>query len=88
MAAIKKKNFLNLGSAKRQVIWDQIRDEPELQARLTAANFLGMIPGIGNEIGRIASAVLRFSVGVHGVVVFLIGEDPGPELPEATPTVG
>src|SRR5690349_12545572 len=77
VAAIKIKNFLRLGSAKRQVIWDQLRDEPMMEAKVTMKDLFGPI-----------GAILRFSVSGHGVAVFLIGEDPGPELEEATPSVG
>lgn len=75
MPVIKKKNFLNLGPTEQLRWWDDIRGKPELDARLGVGTLIGMIPGAG-EIGRLASSFLRGSVGVHGIVVFLIGDDP------------
>jgi hypothetical protein len=77
MALIKTKNFLRLSAAKRQVVWDQIRDEPYLHTKVTMSDIFGPV-----------GMLLRFSASAHGFAVFLFGDDPGPELPEATPTVG
>lgn len=78
MAAIKKKNVLNLGSVQRRSWWNDIRSKPELALRFKAGDLINVIPGVPDQVGGIVSTFLRFSVGVHGLVVFLIGDDPGP----------
>jgi hypothetical protein len=65
MAVIKVQNFLRLSEAKRTRIWNELRDEPYLQFKVTSGD-LG-IPFLG---------LLRWSVSAHGVVIFLIGDDP------------
>jgi hypothetical protein len=77
MAVIKVKNFLRLGTSKRQVVWDQLRDEALMQKKVTLAD----LPGVGKAL----SLVVKWSVSAHGIVVFLIGDDPGPELDETIP---
>lgn len=61
---IKAKNLLHLDDASRTQVWDALRGLTDVRVKLRD---LMPVPLIGN-----------FSVGVHGVLVALIGDDPNP----------
>lgn len=63
MAAIKKKNILNVSTRKNYVIWGELRDDVE-GVKVTVGD-LFPVPLIG-----------KWSVSAKGVLAFLIGDDP------------